>query len=295
MGLDEGTVSWQELLDESISRLQEAGVEDALISARRIVEEASGFEGAELVLHFTEPATKRCVAHLDSMMARRMDGEPLQYVVGRWSFRMLDLLVDSRVLIPRPETEEVAGWAIEEAQRFETPTVVDLGTGTGAIGLSVATEVEQSLVYLTDLSSDALAVARANLIGTGRAAARVTISEGSWFNALHQDLQGSFNVVVSNPPYVREDDELPAVVRDWEPGMALRAGADGLNDLLPIATEAIDWLVPDGALVLEMAPDQTQVVAEHCLAVGFASAEVRADLSGRARAVVARTPGGTTD
>lgn len=288
MEAEEGTVSWQELLAESIARLNESGVDDALISARRIVEEASGFDGGELNLHLTEPATKRCVAHLDSMIDRRIKGEPLQYVVGRWSFRMLDLLVDSRALIPRPETEEVAGWAIEEARRFDSPTVADLGTGTGAIGLSVATEVAESIVHLTDVSPDALSVARANLVGTGRAAARVMISEGSWFDALDRELQGSLHVVVSNPPYVRSDDELPPVVRDWEPELALRAGSDGLRDLVPIVRDSIQWLAPEGSLVLEMAPDQTGSIVEHCLDAGFVTAEVRTDLSGRDRAVVAR-------
>ena len=288
MEAEEGTVSWQELLAESIERLNEAGVDDAAISARRIVEEASGFDGGELNVHLTEPATKRCVAHLDSMVARRINGEPLQYVVGRWSFRMLDLLVDSRALIPRPETEEVAGWAIEEARRFASPTVADLGTGTGAIGLSIATEIAESTVHLTDVSSDALSVARANLVGTGRAAARVLISEGSWFDALDRELRGMLNVVVSNPPYVRTGDQLPPVVRDWEPELALRAGADGLRDLVAIVREAIDWLAPEGSLVLEMAPDQTAPIMQHCLDTGFATAEVRTDLSGRDRAVVAR-------
>ena len=287
---DDGTVSWQELLAETTARLHEAGVDDALISARRMIEEASGFDGAQLNLHLREPATKRGVAHLDSMIARRLEGEPLQYLVGRWSFRMLDLFVDSRALIPRPETEEVAGWAIAEARRFSTPVVADLGTGTGAIGLSLATEIDDSVVHLTDVSGDALSVARANLVGTGRAGVRVTISEGSWFAALPETLRGSLHLVVSNPPYVGDDDELPPVVAEWEPEMALRAGSDGLRDLLPIVEEAVEWLVPGGALVLEMAPDQTAVVAAHCLEAGFETAEVRADLSGRERAVVARTP-----
>ena len=287
---DDGTISWQELLTETTARLHESGVDDAPISARRIVEEASGFDGAQLNLHLRESVTKRGVAHLDSMIARRIEGEPLQYVVGRWSFRMLDLLVDSRALIPRPETEEVAGWAIAEARRFSVPVVADLGTGTGAIGLSVATEITDSVVHLTDVSSEALAVARANLVGTGRAGVRVTISEGSWFSALPESLQGSLHLVVSNPPYVAEGDELPPVVADWEPEVALRAGEDGLRDLLPIADEAIRWLAPGGALVLEMASEQTSAVADHCLAVGFETAEIRADLSGHDRAVIARAP-----
>ncbi|MFW2382569.1 MAG: peptide chain release factor N(5)-glutamine methyltransferase [Acidimicrobiales bacterium] len=282
------TVTWGELLRESTSRLAEAGFEDADISARRIVEEASGWDGAELVGHLGDGAPVRGVAHLDAMVERRLSGEPLQYVVGRWSFRMLDLMVDRRVLIPRPETEEVAGWAIEEARRFKQPVVVDLGTGSGAIGLSVVTELTGSTVHLTDVSEDALVVTRANLAGLGMAGSRVSVSAGSWFDALPDDLAGSIDVIVSNPPYVSDDDELPPVVRDWEPELALRAGPDGLRDLIPIVEHAIGWLGPSGALVLEMAPSQTHTIAQACLRAGFAEAEVRVDLSTRPRSVVAR-------
>ena len=117
----QGTITWRELLAETVARLSAEGIDDAEISARRIVEEACGWEGADLGLHLSDRATKRGVAHLDAMVARRLTGEPLQYVVGRWSFRMLDLMVDSRALIPRPETEEVAGWAIDEAHRIASP------------------------------------------------------------------------------------------------------------------------------------------------------------------------------
>jgi release factor glutamine methyltransferase len=268
--------------------LDEAGVDDAEISARRIVEEASGWDGAELAAHLKDPATVLGVAQLDAMVARRIEGEPLQYVVGRWSFRGLDLMVDRRALIPRPETEEVAGWAIEEATRFDRPLVVDLGTGSGAIGLAVATEVRNATVHLTDLSRDALAVARANLAGLGRAGARVTVSSGSWFEALAQDLVGCVDVIVSNPPYVADDAELPPVVGEWEPQLALRAGPDGLRDLVPIVERSIGWLSPAGALVLEMAPDHTETIAELATHIGFAHAEIRRDLSNRPRSVVAR-------
>jgi release factor glutamine methyltransferase len=203
------------------------------------------------------------------------------------------------VLIPRPETEVVAGLALDELDRMRpraeaagrTLTAVDLGTGSGAIGLAVAAERERVDVWLTDASGDALAVARANTVGLGRAATRVRIVEGEWFAALPADLAGVVDVVVSNPPYVATDDELPSVVRDWEPASALFAGADGLDDLRVLVAEAPLWLAPGGALVLELAPSQAPSVAALALAHGFAEAEVRPDLSGRDRAVVARLPG----
>lgn len=282
------TVSWRELLSETTDRFSVGGVDDAEISARRIVEEASGWEGAELPLHLDEAATEKGVVRLDRMIERRLRGEPLQYVVGRWSFRMLDLMVDARALIPRPETEEVAGWAIDEARRFDEPVVVDLGTGTGAIGLSVALEIDTSAVVLTDVSDDALSVARANLAGLGRAAARVSISSGSWFEALPPTLRGAVDVIVSNPPYVTDTEPLPSVVQDWEPMTALRAGADGMRDLNALVDQSIEWLAEAGVLVLEMDPGQTQSVAERCRARGFADVDIRPDLSGRHRAVIAR-------
>lgn len=286
--MDSETVSWGELLHETVARLTGAAIDDAEISSRRIVEEASGWDGAELALHLGDLATVRGVSRLDAMVARRIEGEPLQYVVGRWSFRMLDLMVDSRVLIPRPETEEVAGWAIDEARRFERPLVVDLGTGSGAIGLSVVTEVPDSMVHLTDVSEAALEVARANLAGIGRAASRVSISRGSWFDALASDLRGSIDVIVSNPPYVGDREHLPQLVADWEPTIALRSGPDGTRDLESLVEEAARWLAPSGSLVLEMAPTQTSQIASLAEGRGFEHVEVRVDLAGRPRSIIAR-------
>jgi len=145
-------------------------------------------------------------------------------------------------------------------------------------------------VWLTDASSDALSVARANTVGLGRAATRVRIAEGEWFAALPAELAGAVDVVVSNPPYVALGDDLPPVVRDWEPPSALFAGADGLDDLRVLVAEAPIWLAPGGALVLELAPTQAAALAALALAHGFAQAVVRPDLSGRDRAVVARLP-----
>ncbi len=288
----EGTISWRELLNEAEGRLQTGAVADAAVSARRIVEEASGFDGAELGPNLGQLATVRGVAKLDDMVARRIAGEPLQYVVGRWGFRHLDLMVDRRVLIPRPETEEVAGWAIDELRRLNRPAeanVVDLGTGSGAIGLSFLAEVDEVDVWLTDRSPDSLAVARANLIGLSRRAARGRVAEGSWFDALPDELVGRVDVLVSNPPYVAAGETLPADVADWEPNGALVAGARGDEDVLHLIENSPRWLRADGVVVLEMAPTQTAPAA---VAAGelFGEVEVRTDLSGRDRAVVARFP-----
>ncbi|NBO80660.1 MAG: methyltransferase domain-containing protein, partial [Actinobacteria bacterium] len=124
--------------------------------------------------------------YLHDMIRRRLAGEPVQYVMGRWAFRHLDLLVDRRVLIPRPETEQVAEVALRYARPITPRVVVDLGTGSGAIGLSLAQELplDETSVWMTDASLDALDVARANAAGLGRAAANVRIVHGDWYAAL---------------------------------------------------------------------------------------------------------------
>jgi release factor glutamine methyltransferase len=260
--------------------------------ARWLCEVAVGVDGAELDAVLDEPATVRTVAHLDAMVARCRAGEPLQYVLGRWAFRHLDLAIDRRVLIPRPETEFVAGLAIELAAAVAGPrTLADLGTGSGAIGLSLAAElpVTDTTVWLTDVSDDALAVARANLAGIGRAASNVRLASGSWFDALPTDLR--FDVIVSNPPYVAVDSpDLDESVLDWEPATALFAGADGLDDIRVLVAGAPDHLAVDGHLVLEIGADQGQAVHDLLDAHGYREVAVHADLAGRDRAAVARRP-----
>ncbi len=227
----------------------------------------------------------RTAAEYDELVARRQGGEPLQYVVRRWGFRTLDLYVDPRVLIPRPETEVVAGLAIDLVP--EGGIAVDLGTGSGAIALSLAVESDAEQVWATDASPDALAVARANLAGLGQPAQHVRIVEGDWFAALPPALKGAVDVVVSNPPYVAEGEELPGEVRDWEPTAALIAGPTGLEAIERIASEAPAWLRRGGALILEIAPHRVDA-ARACVAA-FADVTVHQDLTGRDRALCAHT------
>ena len=293
--MSENTTTWREVAAETEERL--SGVTSSPASETRwIIERAAGFDGAEYVLGLDVKVTERGMHFHDLMVERRLAGEPLQYVLGRWGFRSLDLFVDRRVLIPRPETEVVAGLAIAELQSMRTngidrPVAVDLGTGSGAIGLSVAAEVERAEVWISDASTDALVVARSNLAGIGRAATRVRAVEGSWFEALPEELIGTIDLIVSNPPYVAIGDEVEDVVREWEPMSALFAGDDGLDDIRKIVTGAVTWLRPGGILVLEMAPDQVPMVSDLALANGFVTTECHSDLAGRPRAVVARLGG----
>ena len=287
----DGTVSWDALLRETEVVLERSGAsENPKLEAKWIVEEVTGTSGAEFLDALNGLATVRGVDHLDALVARRSAGEPIEYVLGHWAFRSLDLMVDQRVLIPRPETEIVAGLALDELDRLRPDgggTVVDLGTGSGAIGLSMAVERSVSRVLLTDASEDALVVARANLTGLGLAGRSVEISHGSWFDALPERFLGECDVIVSNPPYVRSDEDLPPSVAEWEPTSALVAGSDGLDDLRVIVAGASAWLRPQGALVLEMGTGQTAAVAAIAGDEGF-EATVHHDYAGHDRAVVAR-------
>ncbi|WP_436793222.1 peptide chain release factor N(5)-glutamine methyltransferase [Actinospongicola halichondriae] len=280
----EDTVSWSQLHAETVARLRASGVENADAEARWIVERAAG---DPLRVAAEEPATVRSHHHWRVMVERREQGEPLQYVLERWEFRTLELFVDRRVLIPRPETEVVVDAVLQEHTRVGGP-VVDLGTGSGAIALSIAVERPGTEVWGVERSADALAVARANCTGLGRRAGSVRLIEGSWLEPLPESLLGAVGVIASNPPYVTDDEPLPALVEEWEPRGALRAGADGLDDIRVIVAEAPRWLAPGGALVVEHAPQQAEAVRLLASDAGFDQVRTGGDLTGRDRYLVAR-------
>jgi release factor glutamine methyltransferase len=281
--------TWSGLYDRARRALEDAGVASPEAEARWLVIEATGVDGP--IRPDADTISERSERGLDAMVARRIEGIPLQYVLGAWAFRGVELFVDERVLIPRPETELTAQLAIDAAAATCGPVcVADLGTGSGAIALALATEVPDAEVWATDASEDALAVARANLAGSGGAAARIRLLHGDWFGALPDDLRGRLHVVVSNPPYIAESEvaALPAEVAGYEPRGALVSGPTGLEAIERIVAEAPGWLAPEGTLVVEL--DATRADAAVALArqAGFASAQAEPDLTGRPRVLVAR-------
>lgn len=197
------------------------------------------------------------------------------------------------MLIPRPETEVVVDVALAELDRCARgrPRVIDLGTGSGAIALSMAVERPWAEVWATDVSEGALGVASANLAGLGtQAAGRVHLRLGSWWEAVPTELAGTVDLVVSNPPYVSQHElaELAPQVRDWEPLEALVPGPSGLEALEQVIEGCPRWLAPSGALVAEIAPHQAEQATELARSAGFAAVLTRPDLAGRLRALVAR-------
>jgi release factor glutamine methyltransferase len=241
------------------------------------------------------------------MQDRCLSGEPLQYVLGSWSFRALELRVDRRALIPRPETEQVVDAALDElrAQASRVPegsalVAVDLGTGSGAIALSLASEFPDLgvplQVWATDSSAAALDLFAENLAALAgpqaTAAGLVRVSLGSWFDALPLDLVGTLRLVVSNPPYVSQTEweTLEPSVRDYEPVGALVPGPTGIEAIEAVLVEARRWLTPGGSLVVELAPGQARQVATRASELGYEGPDVRPDLAGRPRMLVTRAP-----
>ncbi len=276
--------TWRQLLSETTERCGNRA------TARWLCEHASGADGAEFEEIFDEFATTRCVSHLDAMLDRLDIGEPLQYVMGRWAFRYLDVMVDSRVLIPRPETEMLAGIVIEQARTLHEVgrevLVADLGTGSGVIGLAVLSEMpfESCTVWMTDVSQDALHVARANAVGIGRAATHARFAEGNWCDALPQEQKNAFDIIVANPPYIARDDvEVDSSVRLWEPHSALFAGDDGLDDITKIVDQSRSWLRAGGMLAIEMGHQQGAAVQRLFLENDFVDVAIHRDLADRER------------
>ncbi|NNN22615.1 MAG: peptide chain release factor N(5)-glutamine methyltransferase [Acidimicrobiales bacterium] len=277
--------------------------------AKWIVEKVSGLDSASI-----GPLSKELVADdvIDKAMklvGRVKAGEPIQYVLESWDFRYLRLSINRSVLIPRPETEVVAGYVIDEIrQRFESREdatfkdygidkqlfrVADLGTGSGAIALSVAKEIESRFdieVIGTDLSQEALEVAKTNLEALDLSVQNgVKFIQGSWFDPL-DDYLLAFDIVVSNPPYISpgQYEELDSCVKDFEPKMALVAADEGLSDLIHIASNAMRYLKNNGMLVLECDPDQIDPLVKFLKQANYYEVESHLDLALRPRFVSGR-------
>lgn len=249
----------------------------------RLLAAVTGRSRAELALDRSLADDDR--RRFDELVARREAGEPLQYLEGTAAFGPLDLVVDPRVLIPRPETEQV----FEEAARSlgsagPGTLIVDLGTGSGALALALKDRFPEARVIGVDVSEDALAVAKENGMRTGL---EVEWLHGDLYDPLPERLMGRIDLLISNPPYVAEDEwaALPVDVRDHEPYGALVAGPDGTEVLERIAGEAYWWVGVGGWVVCEIGETQGEAVDG---LFGAFDREVREDLAGKDRILVAR-------
>jgi release factor glutamine methyltransferase len=252
--------------------LRAVGVEDPRLDAEVMLAEATGWDRAALI---TDPAAELpppAARLFGEMVRRRLRREPVAYIVGRKGFRQLEIAVDRRVLIPRPETELL----IEIALEREPATLLDVGTGSGAIALAAATELSDCEVTATDTSGDALEAARAN-------AHRLGLERQVRFLAGTLPPEEDFELILANLPYIAESDwpTLPPEVAGWEPREALLSGADGLD-----AIRAFVPQVEVGTLALEVGEGQAEAVRELLRENGFAAIETRRDLAGIERVVM---------
>ena len=271
-----------EVVRRTAERLDADGILTARIDAELLVAHVLGLSRADLVVDRGRVLTRPEQDRVAELAARRAAREPLQYIVGEWGFRRLTLTVDDRALIPRPETETVVERCLTLLRGVDAPLVLDVGTGSGAIALAIADEHPGARVTGIDVSDEALSLAREN-------AARTGLSVEFHRHDMLSGLPGKgWNLVVSNPPYVRPEEApgLAPEVVGWEPHVAL-FGA-GHTETLVRAAAAV--LTPGGALVLESYDERAGAVAGLLAEEGFAEVVVTSDLAGRDRVVEGRRP-----
>ncbi|MFP5430933.1 MAG: peptide chain release factor N(5)-glutamine methyltransferase [Gammaproteobacteria bacterium] len=270
--------SLRDMLRDAVQRLQQSGSDSARRDAELLLLHALQRDAAWLYAHDDEvPTTRERMAFLQ-MLQRRERGEPVAHLLGRRGFWTLDLAVNSHTLIPRPETELLVEFALAKIPEGSKESILDLGTGSGAIALAVKSERPECAVTAVDASLDALVVATAN---AKRLHLPVEFLHGNWCAPL---AGRQFHLILSNPPYIPQDDEhlVRGDVR-FEPRSALVAGPDGLDDVRALALSAPACLLPGGWLALEHGHDQAPRVRAILQAAGFVRVGSRCDLNGHER------------
>ena len=271
-----------EVLRATAEYLSGKGIDTARLDSELILARALELTRLELYTSFERPLTRAELDAIRPLVARRGKREPLAYVLGEWGFRRLTLRTDARALVPRPETETVVERALAAIEGIEQPSVVDVGTGSGAIALSIVDERPDARVTATDVSPEALALAREN---AERLGLEIELREAS----LLDGVEGPFDLVVSNPPYVRPDEveTLQPEVRDWEPRLAV-VGAEQTERL---ARAALGVLASGRALVLETHEGHAEQVRALLEELGYVRTAISRDLAGRERVVEGWKPG----
>lgn len=258
--------------------------EEARREAEMLLEHVLGRDRAWLFAHADDVPDAEAVARFSGLLARRAQGEPLAYLIGHAGFWTLDLLVSPATLIPRPETELLVETALERLPADAPLHIADLGTGSGAIALALASERLRAQVMATDASTAALEVARQN--AARNRLANVAFREGDWFTPLRGE---RFHLIASNPPYIADaDPHLSCGDLRFEPPTALSSGSDGLDAIRHLTAHAPHHLLPGGWLLLEHGYDQGEAVRELLCAAGFTDVETRQDLEQRDRISLGR-------
>lgn len=282
-------MTWQEVIAKAASFLNGKGVPDPQVAAELLAARLLGVGRGLLASSLAKDVPEKYLEAMRRGMARLVKGEPLQYVLGEWDFRTLTLTCDKRALIPRPETEELVTRVLRHlhstrnAQHSSLPLVVDVGTGTGAIILSLAKEFKGAAVFLgTDVSEDAIQLARENAVRTGLAAhVKFAVADG-----LDEfDEPESVDVLVSNPPYIKTAvcETLDPQVKDFEPRLALDGGVTGLDFYDRYLADALNLLKPGGAVFFEIGEDQGPALEKLMADYGFSDIQIEKDYAGHDR------------
>ena len=281
-----GVPSVRQLVREAAERLGNSGVPEPVASAEVLLAELLGVRRSDLALR-EEPLTKEQAALFGTWISRRLQREPVQRILGYAYFRNLRLELDAYTLIPRPDTESVVDAALEAVDhRNGSCRVLDVGTGSGAIAISIAQERPFCDVHATDNSGGTLRIARRNATREGIPVRFHQVDLAPGLDAL----EGEVDVLVSNPPYIRSADvlKLAPEVRDWDPRFALAGGSDGLDFYRRIFAEAGSLLTDEADVVLEVGDGQEEEVLELGRRAGYAPLGTHADLTGIPRAVLLR-------
>lgn len=241
-----------EILDKTTKFFQHKGIPEPRLDAQYILAHGLKMKRMDLYLNFDKPLSEHELEVLRPLVARRAKREPLQHVVGSTSFRGHEIRCDRRALIPRSETESIVDFVQERLTGKESARIADIGTGTGAIAIAIAKEIPGSSVVATDISNEALDLAKEN--ATANEAA-VEFMQGNLLEALPAGEK--FDAIVSNPPYIPESEreKLQPEVRDFDPALALFGGSDGLTLIRKILEQAAEHLKPGAPLILEIGPE----------------------------------------
>jgi release factor glutamine methyltransferase len=264
-----------------------AGIDTAELDARLLAEAAFAMDRLELVNRERDELTAEQITAFEAFARRRLEGEPVFRILGEKEFWGLSFKLNAATLVPRPETELLVEKALEIVGPLDKARILDLGTGTGCIPISILTEYSDITAIAVDLSAEALEMARfnANRHGVGT---RFEGRQGSWFDPLEPGER--FDLITSNPPYIEtaEIETLMVEVREHDPRLALDGGADGLAAYRAIASEASIFLKSEGVLLLEIGSSQGQAVSDILVGAGFEAVEVSQDLAGHDRVILAR-------
>ena len=277
-----------DVVQKSADFLEKKGVDSPRLSAEWLIAHAIGLDRMALYLQFDRPLNEEELNAMRSNVARRGKREPLQYVLGQAQFHELTIKCDSRALVPRPETEQLVERVLNDGLEIDQEyRILDLGTGSGAIALALAMGLPKASIIATDVSEDALSLAKENALLCGLQT-RVDFRLSNWFESIGDETD--FDLIISNPPYLTQSEleSAETEVKDFEPLTALVAAEEGLADLRAIIRGSFERLAPGGTLWLETGIEHRAALVEECRNLGYSESEGFDDWSGRPRFVRAK-------